>query len=453
MIEKVKFKDLDDKIKADRCSVLFLVSPEKNPDDEKPGQFESVLGKINSLPEDVQDKIFSYKIGRSILEIGKSFNLQLLQIADIARTIRGYYFGEIKLEDFQGIFIQELQIDSIKAKDLAGIIIKNIIQARSAEQSQTRKLPEKLPIAQAIQKYPRVGEQLITASPIKLKIFPTPVRPSIKNWIADYHQTLGPQKHGVMERGNYLYHSENAKKLSPGERQKLAIILKSLDESEPVTINSDQQEAVFAVPLQEEYRREKNANLVSPQMKPVTMPSEAKIKFSSGQRMPLEQAGFGERFSVQTSASDREISEADWQKEEIAVRDIKGAAANLKEAWQKDEKIEQKPLTDSGNNLKRLEEIQSPKMPAARPEPAFREAWEKKEEIDSKQQQARTSPMRATEKRFWRNVNKFDYKPFRITPFGFDPSESFFLPDKDNLEELADNKTNGGNVVNLKNIP
>ncbi len=105
---------------------------------------------------------------------------------------------------------------------------------------------ESLPLSQALQKYPRLGEQAVTGSPIKLKIFPDPARPSIKNWIAEYHSVLGAGSHGTMERGNFLYHSENAKRLSFGERQKLAVILKSLDENEPVAVDGEKQEIVFS---------------------------------------------------------------------------------------------------------------------------------------------------------------------------------------------------------------
>ncbi len=105
--------------------------------------------------------------------------------------------------------------------------------------------PVSISLSQALEKYKAMGEQLVTSSPIKLKIFPSPVRPSIKNWIADYQQNLGAGRHGMMERGNFLYHSENTKRLTADERQKLAIILKSLDEEEPLDIDAERQEIVF----------------------------------------------------------------------------------------------------------------------------------------------------------------------------------------------------------------
>lgn len=103
----------------------------------------------------------------------------------------------------------------------------------------------KMSLNEALQKFENLGEQLVTSSPLKLKILPAPVRPSIKNWIMDYHQVLGAGAHQTMDRGNYLYHSENGKRLTSGERQKLAVVLKSLDENELLAVDSGKQEVSF----------------------------------------------------------------------------------------------------------------------------------------------------------------------------------------------------------------
>jgi hypothetical protein len=105
-----------------------------------------------------------------------------------------------------------------------------------------------MPISEALETFPDLGEKPLSSNSIRLKLFPGPARPSIKNWITDYHNVLGAGRHEMMQRGNYLYHSENAKRITPGERQKLAVILKSLDENEPVTIDTGSQEVVFEQP-------------------------------------------------------------------------------------------------------------------------------------------------------------------------------------------------------------
>lgn len=104
---------------------------------------------------------------------------------------------------------------------------------------------ENLNIEEAVQKYSQLNEQLLSNTFIKLRKFSEPVRPSIKNWISDYHEQMGPGKHGTFDRGNYLFHSENTKALSSVERQKVSTILKSLDENTLLTIDPEKQEVVF----------------------------------------------------------------------------------------------------------------------------------------------------------------------------------------------------------------
>lgn len=102
-----------------------------------------------------------------------------------------------------------------------------------------------LPFSKALEQYPKIGEQNVSVNPLKLKYFPSPVRPSLKNWITDFHDNMGIGKHSAVDRGNYLFHSENGKKLTPVERQKISNILKSLDENSPITIDPDKQVIVF----------------------------------------------------------------------------------------------------------------------------------------------------------------------------------------------------------------
>ena len=103
----------------------------------------------------------------------------------------------------------------------------------------------KLLLSEGLHKFDKLGEQLITSQPLKLQYFPSPVRPSIKNWLADYHQIYGQGVHSEMNRASYLFNSENTKRLSNTERQRLAIVLKSLDLDLPVDIDQNAQQIVF----------------------------------------------------------------------------------------------------------------------------------------------------------------------------------------------------------------
>ncbi|MDD5489057.1 MAG: hypothetical protein PHP25_00040 [Candidatus Moranbacteria bacterium] len=104
-----------------------------------------------------------------------------------------------------------------------------------------------LQLKQALQKFPKIGEQTITSSPLNIKSFDRPVRPSIKNWLYDYTSVFGQGAHDSMQRTNYLFRSENAKNLSSTEREKLGIILKSFDENTPLPIDTKNNEVVFEV--------------------------------------------------------------------------------------------------------------------------------------------------------------------------------------------------------------
>lgn len=104
---------------------------------------------------------------------------------------------------------------------------------------------ENLAVKEALRKFPNLGEQPVTMSPIKLKQFDHPVRPSVRNWLYDYTMQLGQTGHSSMDRTNYLFRSDNAKNLSSPERDKLAIILKSFDENALLPIDGKRQEIVF----------------------------------------------------------------------------------------------------------------------------------------------------------------------------------------------------------------
>ncbi|MDP1846040.1 MAG: hypothetical protein Q8L09_04895 [Candidatus Moranbacteria bacterium] len=105
--------------------------------------------------------------------------------------------------------------------------------------------PQSIMLKEALHKFPNLGEQSVTMNPIKLKQFDHPVRPSVRNWLYDYTMQLGQTGHSSMDRTNYLFRSDNAKNLSSPERDKLAIILKSFDESVPLPIDGKRQEIVF----------------------------------------------------------------------------------------------------------------------------------------------------------------------------------------------------------------
>jgi hypothetical protein len=227
-----------------RCTSPYAVFFTKNPDDETSNTIINGQEKFLALSESVKDKLVSEETAQKIQTIGKNFNLELLQMADIARAVRSYYFGEIQLEDFPVILSKEMQVNLEIAQKISDLVVQRIVNDDSQEKSYQAQL-EKLPINVALQKYTDLGEQLITQNRIKLAVFPDLVRPSIKNWLADYTYVVGVSNRDPIVRGNYLFKNENTRNLSEKDREKLALILKSFEEKIPLTINTKIKQVLF----------------------------------------------------------------------------------------------------------------------------------------------------------------------------------------------------------------
>jgi hypothetical protein len=102
-----------------------------------------------------------------------------------------------------------------------------------------------LPLLQALSKYEKLGQQVITSEKIKLKTQIEPVRSSLFNWLKYYRDELGIGQHNNVERGEFLFRSENGRKLSGEERERISLILKSVEEYLPITIDTERQEIIF----------------------------------------------------------------------------------------------------------------------------------------------------------------------------------------------------------------
>lgn len=228
--------------------------------------------KFLLLPTSIKTKLSSIDAGNKIKKIGQQFNLQPLQIASIARAIRNYYFGEVRLEDFPKIFVSEMRIDETTAQKIAQMAIQQIIRDDSYEKTYLSTL-QTMPFNDALRKYPNFGEQLITSERIKIQGFPEPARPSIKNWIADYTSMFGYEKNNLLKRENYLFRSVNGQHLSQNDRERLSFVLKAFEENKAVSFNKDSGMLVF-----------KEAEItVQPEKT-----KEGTLSFAYHQKMPFE---------------------------------------------------------------------------------------------------------------------------------------------------------------------
>ncbi len=336
----------------------------------------------------------------------------------LARILRIYdYLLVIPIIDLEGpvynILRFAMRLDFTPEEISTGIKMSAALQAVPQ-----KVIIEKLSINAALQKYPDLGEQLITANPIKLKIFPEPLRPSVKNWISDYRAMLGAGSHGTMERGNFLYHGENAKKLTAGERQKLAIILKSLDENEPISVDAGKQEIIFSRQITESPRRQPE----NPKPEIPASPALLAAKWAGGQNFkpPLKRDPDQKeqtqkpKFKVQNYFSDQALAASLDSGRNSETNQIKKTEGNFRFSYPQkmaaERKIVEKP-----------EDIEANKTPPK----------------TEKKPQAQVPPADQVKPA----VPRSGYRPYRIIPSGWGNSS----------ENNNNNPKINGNVIDLRN--
>lgn len=120
---------------------------------------------------------------------------------------------------------------------------------KSEEEAEQEKAVEeshaKLSLLAALGKYARLGEQAITSSRLTLKGNPEPVRGNLVNWLKVYRDELGVGYHDPVLRAKFLFNSPNAKNITSEERERLNLILRSVEENAPLDIDLSKMEIVF----------------------------------------------------------------------------------------------------------------------------------------------------------------------------------------------------------------
>lgn len=210
---------------------------------------------ISSMNPNLIDFLLSFQHTLFYNDLAKKFALSSQQ-RDILPQITWRICLTKNWDGLDSLLQTNLKINSSVSGQIASLLNQNILSKAkelASARFETNKMPVSavenkisITIADALKAYPEVGEQLITSEKIVLKNFPDPVRPCLKNWLADFTFTLGRDKHTAMERGIYLFQSANGKRLNSQDRNKLAYILKAFDEGLTVTINKDSKQIVFS---------------------------------------------------------------------------------------------------------------------------------------------------------------------------------------------------------------
>lgn len=248
----------------------------------------SVWSKFDSLPRNIQDILTSDLLPKKLEQLSSQFSFDEETALFVSILVRSIFFQEI---DFQGgtdrmngYFqkkgrnLQEvgMVMDFIQKEIMTITPPKPVIQQTSAA---VKKQPVqdyvRLPLLKALADYPRLNEQLITAEKIRIKSQPEPARPNLANWIRYYRDELGIGFHDQVTRGKFLFQSENGKRLSADERERIHLVLKSLEEEFPLEINGEQSTIVFPVrtqpsPVSSAFPKQSELNAPARLVKPFT---------------------------------------------------------------------------------------------------------------------------------------------------------------------------------------
>lgn len=224
--------------------------------DGKPMTDIEVTESWRSL-RDVSEEVYLLLSSRLIAE--KSYEMmKKLQLTEevsmrIVSLLRMYYFGKAPLDQLPSLLKNDVSLPQEKVVEVMTFIQKEILSLKAPKE--TEESDEVAPmmnalslqILQALEKFPRINDQQITSERIRVRSERESVRGSVRNWLRAYRDALGARQHTAIERGQFLFQAENAKNLPTQERERVSLILKSLDDGELLTVNPEKQEIIFPV--------------------------------------------------------------------------------------------------------------------------------------------------------------------------------------------------------------
>lgn len=202
-----------------------------------------------SLPADVQGKLMSSALPLALRSLAEGFSVKSADLIRLSGIVRELFFSKKTVE----VATEEIATFASADKEkVAEFIEKNILTVRpdpvlvpAEEEVAVTASNEKLPLLAALSKYTRLSEQPISRDKIRIKSQPEPVRPSLVNWLRSYRDELGVGYHDPVLRAKFLFNSPNCKALSSEERERLNLILRSVEDNVPVDIDVRKMEIVF----------------------------------------------------------------------------------------------------------------------------------------------------------------------------------------------------------------
>ena len=211
--------------------------------------------KYLSITQQNRAIVASYELPRKVKELEDRYKLSESAVGQISLSIRKIFFGELDMVACETVITSALTQaggDASKTKEIVQFIDKEILHLVPKTPLEVGEIIEKdapsikqLALLKAISEYPRLNDQLVTNEKIKLKGQSELQRPSLSNWIHYYRDELGVGFHDQVTRGRFLFQSENGKRLNNEERERINLVLKSIEEDFPLDIDAEHMAIVF----------------------------------------------------------------------------------------------------------------------------------------------------------------------------------------------------------------
>lgn len=211
-------------------------------------EMREIWTTFSGLPPERKAILLSEELAQKMVKFQEVFNCSDTMVESVSVIVRWYFFGFIEDSELTGYLRGVVPEKSEQATDF----LKNEVfslkpkpVAESSEEVVSQRRINRLALLKAITEYPRLNDQLMTNEKIKVKGQPEPQRPSLANWIRYYRDELGVGFHDQVLRGRFLFQSENGKRLSNEERERINLILKSIEEDFPLDIDVEQGVIIF----------------------------------------------------------------------------------------------------------------------------------------------------------------------------------------------------------------
>lgn len=224
----------------------MIASVHWNPKDDTDEDFTRWFGYFYKMPMVVRIGLADQRIRQAVLNISKRYNLMnIYAVGEISRILRDIYVFGIREVEVRQRLEERLKLRGTDAEHFIVDLKVLVSLVLKVGQEEVEKEVDWLPIMKALEKYEKLGSQLISDRNIVLKNFTQPVVGNIKNWLEDYFSKVGTGAHGAIQRSEFLFNSENARNLTIEQRNRLSLILRSYDTGENLAIKKEEQEVVF----------------------------------------------------------------------------------------------------------------------------------------------------------------------------------------------------------------